>query len=71
MAQKDLIISEKDGTLTFGDYTLEEKTKVKDFKYTLDEGKSHNAKIKIELDPATGYPTQGHYDFIVDKFIFQ
>lgn len=48
-----------------------DRQKVKDFKYTLDEGKSHNAKIKIELDPATGYPTQGHYDFIVDKFIFQ
>ncbi len=43
----------------------------RDFRYVLDEGTPHNAKIKIELDPASGYPTKDHYDFIVDNVIFK
>lgn len=44
---------------------------VRDFRYVLDEGRPHDAKIRIEIDPSTGFPTRDHYDFIVDDFIFR
>ena len=44
---------------------------VQEFSYTLDGGAKHDAKIKIEIDPATGYPTRDHYDFICDSFVFE
>ena len=44
---------------------------IQNFHYVLDNGTAHNAKIKIELDSATGFPTKGHYDFIVDNFTFR
>lgn len=44
---------------------------VQEFTYTLDEGRPVDAKIKIDLDPITGFPTKGHYDFIVDEFVFK
>ena len=60
MAQKDLIISEKDGTLTFGDYTLEEKTKVKDFKYKGDllYVKSYKTTTKLEKNDLFVYESE-------------
>ncbi len=42
-----------------------------EFSYTLSDGKPVNAKIRIELDPASGYPTSGHYDFLVDDVVFK
>lgn len=39
--------------------------------YVLDGGKPHNAKIKIEIDPATGHPGRDHYDLILDNFVFE
>lgn len=44
---------------------------VRKFSYVLSDGKPVNAKIRIELDPASGYPTKGHYDFSVDDVIFR
>ena len=44
---------------------------VQDFTYVLDGGLKHNAKIRIELDPASGFPTSSHYDFICDNFVFE
>lgn len=44
---------------------------IQDFHYVLDNGTAHNAKIKIEIDNATGFPSKGHYDFIVDNFTFR
>lgn len=41
------------------------------FTYVLDEGKAHDAKILIKIDPSTGYPTKDHYDFIFDSFVFE
>lgn len=39
--------------------------------FTYDLGKKVNAKIKIELDASTGYPSSGHYDLYLDDFIFE
>lgn len=55
--------------IALSQYSQRETTQ--DFHYVLDGGTPHNAKIKIELDPASGYPSKGHYDFIVDNVIFQ
>ena len=57
---KDLILSEKDGTLTFGDYTLEEKTKVKDFKYKGDllYVKSYKTTTKREKNDLFVYESE-------------
>ncbi len=44
---------------------------VQEFTYILDEGKTHDAKIRIAIDPATGQPTSGHYDFYFDCFKFE
>lgn len=55
--------------IALSQYSQRENTQ--DFRYILDAGTPHNAKIKIELDPASGYPSKGHYDFIVDNVVFQ
>lgn len=39
--------------------------------YVLDEGRGHDAKICIEIDEATGFPSKDHYDFIIDNLIFE
>ena len=44
---------------------------VQDFTYVLDGGARHNAKIRIALDPATGFPSSSHYDFLCDSFVFE
>jgi len=44
---------------------------VQDFTYTLDNGNKHDAKIRIEIDEATGFPSKDHYDFIFDSFVFE
>ena len=44
---------------------------VRPFTYILDSGKPHDAKIRIEIDEATGFPTSGHYDFQFDGFVFE
>ena len=41
------------------------------FSYVLSDGNPVNAKIRIELDPSSGYPTKDHYDFSVDDIIFR
>jgi hypothetical protein len=41
-----------------------------EYSYTLNGGQPVNAKIRLELDPASGYPTSGHYDFLVDDITF-
>lgn len=44
---------------------------VRHFTYVLADGAPKDAKIKIEIDPATGFPGSGHYDFILDNFVFK
>lgn len=48
-----------------------ERETVRHFTYTLDNGRSHNAKIRIEIDPATGHPGRDHYDLLLDNFTFE
>ena len=54
--------------IVLSDYS--QRNTVQEFTYVLDEGKPHNAKIRIELDESTGYPSSGHYDFYFDNFRF-
>lgn len=60
MAEKNLIISEKDGSLTFGDYTLTEKTKVTDFRHNGDlfYVKSYNTTTKLEKNGLFMYESE-------------
>jgi len=44
---------------------------VRDFTYVLDGGITHDAKIRIEIDEATGQPTKDSYNFIFDCFRFE
>ncbi len=44
---------------------------VQSFTYILDNGTPHDAKIRIEIDEATGFPTKDHYDFYFDCFVFE
>lgn len=57
---EQLIRSEKDGSLSFGDYTLEEKTKVKDFKYKGDllYVKSYKTTTKLEKNDLFVYESE-------------
>lgn len=48
-----------------------ERETVRSFTYVLDEGRKHNAKIRIEIDPATGHPAKDHYDLLLDNFRFE
>jgi len=41
------------------------------YTYILDGGIKHDAKIKIEIDPSTGFPSKDHYDFIIDNVVFK
>lgn len=40
-------------------------------KFTYELGRKVNAKIRIEIDPASGYPSKGHNDFYMDDFVFE
>ncbi|MDD6428525.1 endosialidase [Candidatus Weimeria sp. HCP3S3_B5] len=57
---EQLIRSEKDGSLSFGDYTLDEKTKVKDFKYKGDllYVKSYKTTTKLEKNDLFVYESE-------------
>lgn len=44
---------------------------IREFEYVLDGGSPHDAKIIIEIDPATGHPSKDHYDFYFDQFVFE
>lgn len=44
---------------------------IQDFCYILDEGKPHDAKIVIKIDPDTSIPSKSHYDFLFDSFRFE
>ena len=44
---------------------------IREFEYVLDGGSPHDAKIIIEIDPATGHPSNEHYDFYFDQFVFE
>lgn len=44
---------------------------IREFEYILDNGTPHDAKIIIEIDPATGHPTSDHYDLYFDQFVFE
>ena len=44
---------------------------LREFKYVLDGGVPHDAKIKIEIDESTGHPSSDHYDLIFDDFVFE
>ena len=48
-AVKELIRAEADGRISFGDYTLEAKTKKSDFEF---EGNLYKVKTFRELDPS-------------------
>lgn len=48
-----------------------ERQTIRSFEYVLDEGRAHDAKIIIEIDPATGHPSRDHYDFYFDEFRFE
>lgn len=46
-----------------------DRGKVWDFTYEL--GSKVNAKIRIEIDPESGYATSGHHNLIFDDFVFE
>lgn len=48
-----------------------QRNTVRPFTYILDGGKPHDAKIRIEIDEATGFPSSGHYDCYFDSFLFE
>lgn len=33
-------------------------------------GAAHTAKIRVDINPATGFPSKGHLDLILDNFVF-
>ncbi len=51
--------------------TVAEKETVVPREYVLDGGNAHTAKIRVEINPATGYPSKGHLDLILDNFVFR
>lgn len=46
-----------------------DRGKVLDFTYDL--GAKVNAKIRIEIDPESGYATSGHHNLLFDDFVFE
>lgn len=44
---------------------------VQNFEYVLDGGAPCDAKIRIDIDEATGYPSKDHYDLYFDDFVFE
>lgn len=41
------------------------------FVYSLDEGKPHDAKIKIEISEDSSLPSSGHNDLVIDNICFR
>ena len=48
-----------------------QRKELMEYRYILDDGRAHNAKIKIEIDPDSAFPSRDSYRLIVDCLEFR